>query len=126
MPPKRRFHVQPRSIDAFAIDVGSAIENVVEDLESEMRLSDLVDLGKSERETKMAGRRFLFHRTAFVPQIASRFVDETQELFVVHSHGNLLPRTPLARQRARRTIAAGEYRRVTGIAQVRVVAEEDS
>ena len=77
-----RFHVEPRRVDALAVDVGASIEEVVEDLQTEMRLRDLVDLGKGERETQPHGLRVLANRAALVAEIAPRLVDETQELFV--------------------------------------------
>ena len=43
-----RLEVEPRRVDALGGDVGAAVQEVVEDLQPEMRLRDLVDLGKGE------------------------------------------------------------------------------
>ena len=43
---QQRLHVGPGRIDALRRDVGSPVEDIVEDLETQVGLRDLVDLGK--------------------------------------------------------------------------------
>jgi hypothetical protein len=81
-----RFHVEPGRIDALAVHVGTSIEDVVEDLETEVRLRDLIDLGKSEREVQVDRAWVFAYRPALIPEIAPRLFHEPQELFVVDSH----------------------------------------
>ena len=82
------FHVEPWRVDTLAVDVGASIQDVVEDLQAQMRLCDFVDLGECEREAQAHRCRVFAHRPALVAEIAPRLVDETQQLFVFHVHGD--------------------------------------
>ena len=51
---QQRLHVEPRRVDALGGDVGAAVQDVVEDLQPEVRLRDLVDLGKARARSAAA------------------------------------------------------------------------
>jgi hypothetical protein len=48
MAPQKRLHVDPRSEDALCGDRRLSVQQVVEDLEAEVRLADLIDIREGE------------------------------------------------------------------------------
>lgn len=77
-----RLHIEPRSIDAFGIHIGPAVEKIVKDLQPLVRLADLVHVGKGEGETQLYGGGVLVHHAALVAEVASGLSDPGQQRLV--------------------------------------------
>ena len=77
-----RLEVEPGSVGAFGVDVVAPVQQIVEQLQAGMRLSDLVDFGKAERDAELHGARILAHGAELVAQIAPRFFHPGKQAFV--------------------------------------------
>ncbi len=68
--------IGPGRVDALRGDVLPAIQDVVQDLQPEVGLGDLVDLGEGEREAERCGVEVLSHGPALVAEVAPRLLDQ--------------------------------------------------
>src|SRR5215510_12154147 len=72
---EKSLHVDPRRIDALRLKVGTAVQQVIQDLQTQVGLGNFVDLRKGERETQPHLRRILHHGTAFSPSVAGGLIN---------------------------------------------------
>src|SRR5439155_1810046 len=77
---EQRLHVRPGGVGALGSDVGPPVQDVVEDLQPEVRLRDLVDLRKREREAQPGA--VLAYGTPLVAEITAGLFDEWQQPLV--------------------------------------------
>jgi hypothetical protein len=71
---QHRLEVDPRRVDAFGVHIRAPVQQVVEQLQTGMRLRDLVDLGKGEGDAQRDAGRILAHAAELVAQVATRFL----------------------------------------------------
>jgi hypothetical protein len=79
---EQRLEVGPGGVDALGGDIGTAIQDLVEDLQADVGLRDLVDLGKSECEAQARRPEVLANRTPLVAEIPARLLHEGEKTLV--------------------------------------------
>ena len=80
---QQRFEIRPGRVDPLRSDLGSPVQDVVEDLDSEVGLGDLVHLGEGEGEAQAHRVGVLSDRAALVPDVPAGFLDQRQEPLVL-------------------------------------------
>ena len=79
---EQRLEVRPGREDALRGDVRATVQDLVEDLEPEMGLRDLVDLGEGKSEPQPRPGGVLTDRAPLVPEVATRLLDQRKQPLV--------------------------------------------
>src|SRR4030095_6404238 len=82
---QHRFEIEPGRIRPLGVDVVASVEQVVEQLQTGMRLRDLVDLREGERDAEVDCRWILAHATELVAEIAPRFSHPGEQALIALS-----------------------------------------
>jgi len=84
---KEGFEVGPRRGGTLGCDVVRPVEDVVEDLQPEVGLGDLVDVGKREGDADGRSGDVFVDAPPLVSQVSPGFFDEGEEAFVLRPVG---------------------------------------
>ena len=85
-------HVRPGRVHAFGLHVGATVQQVVQNLEAEVRLRDFVHFGKGEAEAQTNGSGVFDDGAEFAPGIAGRMFDQRKDCGVRPSQVGVLLR----------------------------------